>query len=147
VPISPLWLALTPEKIGMVAIAAAPWSLFSFDAEHPLWQQIARQKLIPGSGEELCTKWEGGHPLPGKGLALRNFAMLADDRDLREKRIDLVVLRKPIVHPRRMPGVPMPDLSVCAVNLTTRFGPPIMEDAVIQVFDLRRRYAEIDPLK
>jgi Dolichyl-phosphate-mannose-protein mannosyltransferase len=147
VPISPLWSALTPEKIGRVTIAAAPWSLFSFDAELQLWQQISKQKLIPASGEALCTRWEGGHPLPGKGLALRNFAMLADDQDLRAKHVDLVVLRKPIAHPRRMPGVPMPDLSACATNLTMRFGPPIMEDAVIQVFDLRRRYAQLEPQK
>jgi Dolichyl-phosphate-mannose-protein mannosyltransferase len=147
VPISPLWAALTPEKIGPVTIAAAPWSLFSFDAELQLWQQIAKQKLIPASGEALCTQWEGGHPQPGKGLVLRNFAMLADDQDLRAKRVDVVVLRKPIVHPRRMPGVPMPDLSTCATNLTMRFGPPIMEDAVIQVFDLRRRYAQLPPQK
>ncbi len=143
VPISPLWQALVPEKNGNVTIAAAPWSLYSFDAEHPLWQRIARQKLIPASGEGLCTTWDGGHPLPGKGLALRNFAYLANDDDLRAKHIDLVVLRKPIHHPRRMPGVPMPDLAACASNLTMRFGPPIMEDAVIQVFDLRPRYSQM----
>jgi Dolichyl-phosphate-mannose-protein mannosyltransferase len=147
VPISPLWQMLTPEKIGLVTIAAAPWSHYAFDAEHNLWQIISKQKLIPASGEELCAKWDFGHPQPGKVLTLRNFAMLADDQDLRAKRVDLVVLRKPIVHPRRMPGVPMPDLSACATNLTMRFGPPIMEDAVIQVFDLRPRYAQLEPQK
>jgi hypothetical protein len=144
IPISPLWQSLTPEKIGSVTIAAAPWSLFSFDAEQPIWQTIARQKLIPASGEALCTQWEGGHPQPGKGLALRNFVYLANDDDLRAKRVDLVVLRKPIYNPRRMPGVPMPELSRCASNLTMRFGPPILEDAVIQVFDLRPRFSEMN---
>jgi hypothetical protein len=147
IPISPLWQSLTPEKIGRVTIAAAPWSLFSFDAEQPIWQTIARQKLIPASGEALCTQWEGGHPQPGKGLALRNFVFLANDDDLRAKHVDLVVLRKPIYNPRRMPGVPMPELSACAKNLTMRFGPPILEDAVIQVFDLRPRFSEMNAAK
>ncbi len=143
IPISPLWHALTPERFGNVTIAAAPWSLYSFDAEHPIWQSIARQRLIPASGEGLCTQWQGGHPQPGKGLVLRNFVMLADDNDLSSKRIDLVVLRKPIDNPRRMQGLPILNLSQCAVSLTTRFGPPIMEDAVIQVFDLRPRFSEM----
>jgi Dolichyl-phosphate-mannose-protein mannosyltransferase len=147
IPISPLWQSLTPEKIGKVIIAAAPWSLFSFDAEQPIWQGIARQKLIPASGEGLCTQWEGGHPQPGKGLRLRNFVFLANDDDLRAKQVDLVVLRKPIYNPRRMPGVPMPELSACAKNLTMRFGPPILEDAVIQVFDLRPRFSEMNAAK
>jgi hypothetical protein len=140
-PQSPLWRTLAPDRMGPLRIAAAPWSLFSFASDQLHWQQQSQQRVLPASVQEVCGLWEPGHPMPGRGVRLRNFVYLADDTDLRTKKIDLVVLAKPYTRVfNAQCHRPPNDVTACSPNLTARFGPPIIEDDLIAVYDLRRRY-------
>jgi hypothetical protein len=136
-PATTAWSQLAPSRVGQVTIALAPWDLESFWAEHPLWELQAHQRVIPASAQGLCTAWQGGHPHPERGIALRNFVSLADPQELKMKRVDFIALRKPLVFSYKACYAPRHDLTRCIDDLRQRYGEPYFEDENTVIFDIR----------
>jgi hypothetical protein len=134
-PLSLFWQRLASLPPDAVRIAAAP---FSFETNHwdaVRWEQISRQRVMPGFLSGLCVDWRWGEVPPGEGFSFSNAAYLADRQDLLGRGFDYVVYQKPFTvqtyQGERSFGA---DTAVCEGMLREQYPAPVFEDEWLVVF-------------
>lgn len=140
IPLSPYWSALAKLPRDSVRVAAAPFYFESYDWDAPRWERIAGQRVLAGYLTGLCVTERAGEVPLDRRFRFRNSVHLADESDLRAKRIDLVVYQKP--YPQKNGDLAVQigaDTAACEAAIRARFGTPIHEDAMIAVFSLGRQ--------
>lgn len=134
-PVSPFWEQLTLLPPDTVKVAAAP---FSFESNHwdaVRWEQVSRQRVMPGYLAGLCVGQRAGEVPAGKGFKFRNAAYLEDIQDLHERGFDFVVYQKPFstvtYQGEKSFGA---ETAVCEAVLRDRYPAAVYEDPWLLVF-------------
>lgn len=135
IPVSPFWNKLSSHPKGSLHIAVAPWQFESYHWAGPRWEAMSRQHVVPGLLSGLCVDSRlGEYPMKSR-IKLKNMVHLADNAALAAKEISLIVFNKPFEHSiAGIRSVVGKDLMQCQGELTQRFGEPVYEDAVMQLY-------------
>lgn len=137
IPLSSWWETLKNVPAESMLIAVAPYNYFSPKWDAPRWEQLSRQRIIPGFLTGLCVGQRDGELPDDRRFAMRNAVHLNDAMALRRKKVDSIVFQKPYLDSlggrAELIGS---DTAHCLDVLRARFGKPIYEDDKIAVFDL-----------
>jgi hypothetical protein len=138
-PDSPLWKMLHRETISQKTIGYFPWSLLSYETDHPLVQARIGQTLLPVNAQGLCAPPLPGHPVPNSNVRLRNFVVLAHENAAPQ--VDYLVMRKPFTlhFNSRVFDHRYTEFSTCAKALRARYGEPLAEDTALAIYRVSRR--------
>lgn len=139
IPLSPWWATLRNSPRESALVAVAPFYYFSPKWDAPRWEQLSKQRVIPGFLTGLCfDRREGELPDDGR-FAMRNAVHLGNDAALQLKRVDFIAFQKPY---RERPGnesvLVGSDTTHCLDVLRAKFGKTTYEDDKIAVFTLQR---------
>jgi len=137
---SPFWqqMAQAPAATQRIAVAGQVSfeTLFVF---HLLYQPLHRQLLYSLQTGNVCGPPRLGEAYPSQGVLLRNAVSLESTDDLREKRIDWIVLESHFVpwYARATWEQHSDYLDACHRQLAARFGPPAYEDRHLKAYRVR----------
>jgi hypothetical protein len=136
-PVSDFWRQLAQRPADTLKVAAAP---FSFETHHwdaARWEQVSRQRVMPGYLTGLCVDQRWGEVPNGQGFRLRNVAYLADTQDLSRRGFDYVAYQKPAAvmtnEGRKEFGR---DSAHCEAVLRETYPAPVYEDDLLLVFSV-----------
>jgi len=141
-PVSAFWEQLAEFEPDTVKIAVAP---FSFETNHwdaVRWEQISRQRVMPGYLTGSCVDHRWGEVPAGQGYSFRNTGYLADRQDLDARGFDLVVYQKPSTvmtyQGERAFGA---DTAACEQVLRESYPVPVYEDDLLVAFPVLNGWA------
>jgi hypothetical protein len=136
-PVSPFWQQLASLPADSVKIAASP---FSFETHHwdaARWEQLSRQRVMPGFVTGFCSGFQWGEVPLEKGFRFKNVGYLSDQSDLIARGFDLVVYQKPFkVLTNQGEKEFGKTTAVCEQKLRKEFQSPVFEDQWLLVFPL-----------
>lgn len=143
-PVSPFWQRLQSFPRDSLKIAASP---FSFETHHwdaARWEQISRQRVMPGYLSGFCAEHRWGEVPRGGGFNFRNAGYLMDRRNLVDRGFDLVVYQKPLkvmtYEGEKEFGM---DTIACDAVFRKQFSTPVYEDELLVVFPLSEAIKEL----
>ncbi len=135
IPLSPWWATLRKSPRESMLIAVAPYYFFSPKWDAPRWEQLGKQRVIPGFLTGLCVDGREGELADDSRFAMRNAVHLGDEAALRRKGVDLIAFQKPYWERHDKASVLVgADTMHCLDVLRARFGNPSYEDNKIAVF-------------
>ncbi len=128
-PVSPFWQRLTAFPRDSLKIAASPFYFETYHWDAARWEQISKQRVMPGFLEGFCSKNRWGEVPNGQGFIFKNVGYLADGNDLIKRGFDLVVYQKPfkVITYQGEKEIGM-DTADCELEIQRRFPAPIYED-------------------
>jgi hypothetical protein len=136
-PVSPVWKRLTGFPADSIKVAVAP---FSFESHHwnaARWEQLSRQRVMPGYLIALCGDTRWGEVPDNQRFNFTNAGYLADPAGMRRRGFDLLVYQKPASF-AGLELSPEIDLTAPACEQRIRFlyHDPVYEDEWVVVFAL-----------
>lgn len=139
-PVSPFWQKLSGLPGDSVKIAATPFSFESHHWDAARWEQVSRQRVMPGFLTGFCDGFWWGEVPAGKGYQFRNAGYLADRGDLIARGFDLLVFQKPVRTATDDEGDGFPLTAThCESKIREHYKKPVYEDQWIVVFPLSDR--------
>ena len=130
---SPFYEALSREKSpGQVTLVEGPFHIDDYSLVLP--QIVHRQRVLGGFSGALCDPGSGMEKLvfdTFRRTQLRNMVDLADDRALRKKSVDYVVLHGDAVKQRT-------ELAGCIEHYKRLYGTPVFRAADMLVFAITK---------
>ncbi len=140
-PVSPFWQRLALFPRDSLKIVASP---FSFETHHwdaARWEQISKQRVMPGFLEGFCAKNRWGEVPDGQGFEFKNVGYLSDRNDLIARGFDLIVYQKPfkVITYQGEKELGM-DTANCELEVQTQFPAPIYEDQWLVAIPLSEEF-------
>lgn len=136
-PLSPFWKKLAALPAGSVKIAATPFSFETHQWDAARWEQISRQRVMPGFLTGFCGGFWWGEVPHDADFRFRNAAYLADRPDMAARGFDLLVYQKPFDSEDESENERLAlTAAQCAPKIRERYGEPVYEDQWIVVFPL-----------
>lgn len=138
IPLSPWWASLRRLPRESVLIAAAPYYYFSPKWDAPRWEQLGKQRVIPGYLTGLCVGGRDGELPRDSRFDMRNAVHLGNDAALQLKRVDFIAFQKPYRERLGEESVLVgADTAHCLDVLRAKFGKTTYEDDKIAVFEIQ----------
>lgn len=134
-PVSAFWQGLASLPPDTVKIAATP---FSFETNHwdaVRWEQVSKQRVMPGYLLGLCGDRRWGEVPAEGGFEFRNAGYLANRQGLLTRGFDYVAYQKPFTvqtyQGEKSFGA---DTAECEAILRVQYPEPVYEDKWLVVF-------------
>jgi len=136
-PVSPFWQQLSSFPPDSLKIAASPFYFETYHWDAVRWEQISRQRVMPGNLSGLCVEHRWGEAPMGDGFRFRNVGYLGEPDDLLKRGFDLVVFQKPLKVMTRQGEVELgADTLACEKVLRGLLPQPVYEDQWLLAFPL-----------
>jgi hypothetical protein len=135
-PVSPFWQKLATLPADSIKIVASP---FSFETHHwdaARWEQISRQRIMPGYLTGFCDGFWWGEVPRERGFRFKNVGYLSDQNDLIQRGFDLLVFQKPISSEADESQGFALTAGHCEPKIREKFPAPVYEDQWLIVFPL-----------
>jgi len=136
-PVSPFWHLLRSLPQDSVKIAAGP---FYFETDHwdaARWEQVSRQRVMPGYLTDVCVEHRWGEVPMERGYRFQNVGYLGTPKNLVKRGFDLVVYQKPVKAMTYQGEVELGnDTKTCEGTLRQLYQEPVYEDELLVVFPL-----------
>jgi hypothetical protein len=140
VTIPPFYDTLRASRPGSLLLVEAPWHYYW--QSYAYYQRIHRQQVIIGGIDRHLREVRIGEvPLDARFEGFQRIVNVGDYAMLARRRVDYVVFHKALEYETLMPFADTE--TATAVNewiaeYSFLFGPPVYDDRVIAVFDVRR---------